>query len=74
MSDHCGCYVSDDDPTPAANDKCKYPALLAERDALRKAILEHAPMWDEKTCCFCGSLWSLTEHDPDCIVRKLGGK
>lgn len=32
----CGCYVSDDDPSPAANDKCILPELVEALEELVK--------------------------------------
>ncbi len=53
--------------------------LIADRDALRERVLalERAiksgmeMAGDPSTCHFCGTLWSINDHAPDCIVRTL---
>ena len=41
IAPRCGCYVSDDDKSPAANDSCLYPALV-EAHARAESQLRHA--------------------------------
>ncbi len=54
-------------------------AIIDDRDALRERVLalERAiksgmeMAGDPSTCHFCGTLWSINDHAPDCIIRTL---